>query len=409
MTVLLSQPPVVSTYDEVGKAEEAAITVTAPESAAEELTITPIHTYFYNMIELGIVRTLAERGVFGAIPHGGDISVEELAEKADVELVLLKRFIKFLILAKVLSSPAPGRVAHTTKSEIFLIPAAINFLALDVDFFMGPATRWPEYFEENGFREPQSGKKAPLGLYYGYPDKSIYEVMPLLPGNKASLFNRTMAETIEDMPILGYYDFSWIPKHASVKADPSRTLLVDVGGGKGQALKAILEENPTIPQGRCVLQDQAFIINEAIAENDVVVRETAKVISSFFEPQLIKGKLTPLLYTSSISNVNKFSLGALVYHIRRILNDWSDREAIQILQHVRDACASDSTVLVSEQMLPDEPSLDLVAMDIFIMNYGGKRRTRGMFEELAAAAGFKVASVSTDLASGQSMIEMHPM
>lgn len=47
-------------------------------------------------------------------------------------------------------------------------------------------------------------------------------------------------------------------------------------------------------------------------------------------------------------------------------------------------------------------------MDVFIINYGGKRRTRAMFEELAGAAGLKVASVSVDKATGQAMIEMVP-
>lgn len=99
----------------------------------------------------------------------------------------------------------------------------------------------------------------------------------------------------------------------------------------------------------------------------------------------------------------------MVYHIRRILNDYPDKEARVILQHCRDACTDDSTVLVSEQILPDKPSLDLAAMDIFMLNYGGKRRTRAMFEELARSAGFKVARVATDNASGQAIIEMVPV
>ncbi|KAJ6787098.1 hypothetical protein PWT90_10938 [Aphanocladium album] len=387
LTLAQGQPAPVSIQSDEPKNVEIALS-TAADSKHNELTTTPVHEYLYTMIEIGVVRTLAERGVFSAIPITGDISVQELAEKTSIDLALLDRFTKFLILAKVLVSQATGRVAHTAKSQFFSIPRAIDFLSLHVDFFMGPATRWPDYFEANGFKEPQSGKQTPLGLYHGYPEKSIYEVMPLLPGNKASIFNRAMANTLDSMPILGYYDFSWIPKHACIEADPKRTLLVDVGGGKGQAIKAILEENPTIPCGRCVLQDQAFMINEAIAEDDVVVRQTAKVVSSFFEPQLVKG--------------------ALVYHIRRVLNDWSDKEAIEILQHVRDACVADSVVLVSEQLLPDEPSLDLAAMDVFIINYGGKRRTRAMFEKLAGAAGLKVVSVSVDKATGQAMIEMVP-
>ncbi|OAQ99227.1 hypothetical protein LLEC1_01878 [Akanthomyces lecanii] len=378
--IIPPSPPKGSQYEE-------SINSPAEKSQEKELVVTPIHTYLYNMIEIGIVRTLFDRHVFDAIPVDGDISIGDLAVKTGVEVTLLKRFIQFLTLAKCLASTAVDRVAHTQKSRVFLYPEAVNFLSLDVDFFMGPATRWSDYFEANGWKEPESSKRTPLGLCYNHPETSIYDVMPLLPGKRAAVFNAAMADTLNEMKVVGYYDFSWIAKQ--VENDPKRTLIVDVGGGKGQALKAIIQENPTIPPQRCVLQDQATAINEAISEDDAIIKDIPKIISSFFEPQLIKG--------------------SLVYHIRRILNDYPDKEARAILQQCRDACADDSTVLVSEQVLPDAPSLDLAAMDIFMMNYGGKRRTRAMFAELASSAGFKVAGIATDNLSGQAIIEMVPI
>ncbi|OAA70211.1 O-methyltransferase [Akanthomyces lecanii RCEF 1005] len=373
-------PPKDSRYEE-------SVSSPTQESQEKTLVVTPVHTYLYNMIELGVVRALFDRHVFEAIPVDGDISIEDLAVRTGVEVTLLNRFIQFLALAKRLASPALGRMAHTQKSRVFLYPEAVNFLSLDVDFFMGPATRWSGYFEANGWKEPQSSTRTPLGLCYSHPDKSIYDVMLLLPGKRAAIFNAAMADTINEMKIVGYYDFSWIAKH--VENDSKRTLIVDVGGGKGQALKAIIQESPAIPPQRCVLHDQATAINEAISEEDAIIKDIPKVVSSFFEPQLIKG--------------------SLVYHIRRILNDYPDKEAREILQHCRDACADDSTVLVSEQILPNTPSLDLAAMDIFMLNYGGKRRTRAMFEELTGSAGFKVARVAADNASGQAIIEMVPV
>lgn len=266
---------------------EESINCPTQASQGDALAVTPIHTYLYNMIELGIARALIDRHVFEAIPVEGDISIDELGVRSGVEFTLLNRFIQFLILAKCLVSPALGRVAHTEKSRVFLYPEAVNFLSLDVDFFMGPATRWSDYFEANGWKEPQSSKCTPLGLCYGHPDKSIYDVMPLLPGKRAATFNAAMANTIDEMRIVGYYDFSWIAKH--VENDSKRTLIVDVGGGKGQALKAIIQESPAIPAQRCVLQDQATAINEAISDDDALIKDIPKVISSFFEPQLIKG------------------------------------------------------------------------------------------------------------------------
>lgn len=368
-----------------------AASTTNPTTASESeaLPQTPVHKYFYSMIELGIVRIFAERGIFDAIPDEGDISVQELANKTDSEFALLNRFINFLVMAGALKSSAPGRVAHTETSQVFKYEKAVIFLMHVFDFFMGPATRWSEYFKANGFREPECSNTTPLGLFSGHPNKSLYQVMELWP-DRVERFNRTMAETIDEMPMTGFYDFTWIGEYAANNDDKERILFVDVGSGKGQALKSILEENPTIPAARCAMQDQANAIKEAITEDDVVLQDTKKVASSFFEPQLIKG--------------------ALVYHIRRVLNDWADKDALKILKHAADACAKDSRVLVSEQLLPDEPtSLDLAAMDIWMLNFAGKRRTQAMFKELALQAGLKVTAISQDKASLQAMIEMMPI
>lgn len=101
--------------------------------------------------------------------------------------------------------------------------------------------------------------------------------------------------------------------------------------------------------------------------------------------------------------------GALVYYIRRVLNDWSDKECIQILGKIRAACIADSRVLVSENLLPDEPSISLAAADIWMMNFGGKRRDARMFEGLAEQSGFKISGLSKDHVSNAAVIEMIPI
>lgn len=363
---------------------------------------TPVHDYFYSMVELSVVRVFVQHQVFNAIPENG-ISISELSEKTCIEHVLLKRFSNFLIAARVLSSPAPDRVALTPVSKMFQEPRATLFYSHIFDSFMIPAVKWTEYFNLNGAVEPQKSNQSPFGLASGHPDKSFYEVLEAIP-ERAKAFNATMALALGDMPVTGVYDFSWVAEYANRPELPERTLIVDVGCGKGQALKAILGENPKIPMASCVLQDQTEVIREAIEEDDVL-QPAKKIACSFFDKQPTKG--WEFIETQNFKLI--ITPDALVYYIRRVLNDWPDDECVTILSQIRSACAADSRVLISENLLPDELSVSLAAADIWMMNFGGKRRNEKMFADIASRAGFRVSSVSKDQTSNSAVIEMVPV
>lgn len=64
--------------------------------------------------------------------------------------------------------------------------------------------------------------------------------------------------------------------------------IVDVGGGRGQALETIREDWPTI-KGRMVLQDLPNVIEDARTKGVPPFIET--IPGSFFEGQSIKGKI----------------------------------------------------------------------------------------------------------------------
>lgn len=98
--------------------------------------------------------------------------------------------------------------------------------------------------------------------------------------------------------------------------------------------------------------------------------------------------------------------GALVYHIRRVLNDWPDKDVINILSQISAAAAPDSRVLISEQIITDAPSQMMGAVDLFFMNFGGKRRSERHYGELAAKAGLRLSSFSRHGTSDSAVIEL---
>ena len=247
---------------------------------------TPVHDYFYSMVEISVVRIFVQYNIFDAIPDDG-ITISELSKKSGVAENLLHRLSNFLVAAKVLISPAPGYISPTSRAKFFREPRAKLFYPHIFDAFMTSGVRWPEYFQVNGPDEPQKSNRSPFGLGSGYPEKSFYEVLELMP-ERSQAFNETMALGLGDMPVTGLYDFKWVEDYAARSESPDRALLVDVGGGKGQALKAIIEENPGIPVSSCVLQDQAEAIQEAIAEGGLL-EPAKKVASSIFGEQPTKG------------------------------------------------------------------------------------------------------------------------
>lgn len=248
---------------------------------------TPIHGYFYWMVELGVLRFFIEYHIFQAIPDSG-ISISDLATKTGIDARLLGRHANFLVAVEVLKSPSPGQIEHTSLSKKFQEPLATLLYPHVFDSFMATAVKWPEYFKQNGGSEPQRSNRAPFGFAVGHPDKSFYEVLELIP-ERAKSFNSAMALSLDDMPITGIYDFQWVGDYRSQTDVSSRPCIVDVGGGKGQALKAILEENPTIPAALCVLEDQAEVIQQASTEASPVLEPVRRISHSFFDEQPVKG------------------------------------------------------------------------------------------------------------------------
>ena len=168
--------------------------------------------------------------------------------------------------------------------------------------------------------------------------------------------------------VLAAYDFA---RFASV---------VDVGGGRGAFLGAILEANPGM---RGVLFDQPHVVEAA------VVGERCEVVAgSFFED---------------------VPAGADAYVLKAILHDWEDEDAVRILRRCRTAIPDHGAVIVVERDLgAANESADAKFSDLNMMvGPGGRERTREEFATLLAAGGFALVS-ATPTAIDLSVFEGRP-
>lgn len=154
---------------------------------------------------------------------------------------------------------------------------------------MVPYTRWPAYFEKFGLKEPRTGNYVPSSFAWGCEEKNFWDMISQFP-KREKTFNQSMATLDLVLPVTGMYDYSWIGEYAENGADKERTLIVDVGSGKGQALKRIMGAVPKIPGSRLVMQDRPIVIEEVEQSNDKGLEGVKKMPHDFFQEQPVKGK-----------------------------------------------------------------------------------------------------------------------
>jgi O-methyltransferase domain/Dimerisation domain len=208
---------------------------------------------------------------------------------------------------------------------------------------------------------------------------SSFELMGRTPEN-VDKFNAAMAELtrLVTPDILRSYDFSGISH------------LMDVGGGSGELLGAIAQQNRKLrgtvfDLPRCA--DAASTHLRQIGISDRV----EFVAGDFF-------KSVPAIAEAII--------------LKSVIHDWNDERSITILRNCREALPSNGKLLLVERLMPESPDMadDDKAHAMSDLNMlrgpGGCERTEGQYRELLEQSGFRLATVYP--AGRFNVIEAHP-
>jgi len=178
---------------------------------------------------------------------------------------------------------------------------------------------------------------------------------------QAALFQRALVSLSQggNIEVAEAYDFTGC------------TRIVDVGGGHGQMLSAMVTRNLHLSG---VLYDLAAGIEAARAGVGGPLPRCELVAGDFF---------------ASVPE------GGDTYIMKMVIHDWDDERAAKILDNCRRAMVPGGKVLVVEAIVPTGNNPDPIKfMDLtMLVVTGGRERTQEQFEHLFADAGLRLARV----------------
>lgn len=192
------------------------------------------------------------------------------------------------------------------------------------------------------------------------------EVFDYLAGHpdEARLFDEAMVGSSEIMnrAIVDAYDFSGFGT------------LVDVAGGYGSTMCAILEGTPEL---RGTLFDLPHVVPKA--------RE-------FVESRGLQDRCSQL----GGSFLETMPKGADAYFMKHIIHDWDDERCLQLLRNCHAAMPAHAKLLVCEKVLPegnDAPHTRIFDLVMLLHTPGGRERTEPEYRSLFERAGFRLTRV----------------
>lgn len=296
-------------------------------------------------------------------------TVTELAELTDTHAPSLYRLLRAVVTIDLF---------HCNEMEQFDLTPLSNVLRKDVENSMRKIILWncsPMFWRSWGeLLHTLSTGEVAFQHAYG---KGFFEHLDANPAD-SELFNVSMTRmTTEDAEtMLTAFDFS------------EYTSVVDIGGGHGTLITAILQRYEDL-HGAIFDLPQVVEGTQAIIESEGL-SDRCQVIGGDFFQQVVSG----------------YGL----YIMKDIVHDWDDVQAIRILQKTHEAMSENARLLIMERIVPPNNEMhgskwvDLTMMLVT----GGKERTREEYQALLSQAGFEITRIiPTDAA--YSIIETKPV
>ncbi len=285
----------------------------------------------------------------------GPCTVPELAAAVGAHERSLHRLLRALASVGVYTGDEQGRFANTELGQ-----------ALRSDT-PGSVAGWAALVGRPYYLQAWAGLldsvRTGRNAFTAVHGESIWAYRAQRP-DELAIFDRAMTALSAAVAgaVAGAYDFARF------------STVVDVGGGHGGLLTAILTRYPLL---HGVLFDQPDVVAGATAQ-----LERAGVTDRC---QLVGGD-----FFHALPDIGTDTPTAVV--LKAVIHDWPDAESVAILGACHRAMAGSGTLLLVEQLLDDgpDPSRTAFADLNMLVAPGGQERTTDEYRALLAHAGFRL-------------------
>ncbi|MHC0433539.1 methyltransferase [Streptomyces sp. O3] len=287
----------------------------------------------------------------------------ELAEAAGVHGPHLHRLLRFLATKRVFREDTDGRFHLTPRAEPLRtgVPGSLRdyVMVRGEDIFWNSAARLHDAVRTGG---------TAFETLYGVP---FYDHLSANPELGAA-FHSSMAAFSESLS----------NDVAAVCDLADASTVVDVGGGRGGLLRAVLRRQPHLTG---TLFDLESVVSGHVLDTPDLAGRWRAEGGDFFA---------------------SVPAGADAYLLKHVLASWPDDACLRILRSCRAAMPEHGRIYVINALIPEgnEPhpgkTIDMVMMTVL----NGKGRTRAEYESLLDQTGFAVRGV-VDASPHASVIE----
>lgn len=298
------------------------------------------------------IAVAAELKVADALADG-PLNIHDLADRVGADQDALARLLRALIGEGIFTKRRDGRYALNAQASTLRSDAPLSVAGMAR--FVG----LPEHREHwSHLVDAIRTGEAVIPRLRGKP---AFEYLAEHP-ETAAVFNAAMTSISESAvaPIVAAYDFA------------SYSTIVDVGGGHGSLLSAILAATPT---SRGVLYDRPEVVKDADLLRTHGAAERVDVVAgSFFD---------------------SVPAGGDIYIAKNVIHDWPDAEAIAILSNIRAAASAGSTLLLAELVLPTRDRGFIgnwIDMEMLIAQ-AARERTAAEYAALLTRSGYRLTRV----------------
>lgn len=325
--------------------------------------------YVCGAMKTQALHACAELGIPDLLKDGPK-STAQLVEATGTDHTNLYRLLRVLVAMEILDECAPGLFQATPLSRLLQSEGSLYHLAM----MAGTGWVWKalEGAEGVGY-SLRSGQPAVNHLF----GMDIWSYLAEHP-QEAAHFHSAMSSTagVADEPIA---------QVLSENYDLTNSTFMDIGGGIGNLLIALLRRNPGL---HAVLFERPEVIPSA--------REHIEQAGFAGRCELVAGDF-----------FEEVPSGGDYYFLRQIIKDWTDEQDVSLLENCARAMKPQGRILVTEQILaPGRADLLAKLTDLVLMvALPGRERDQHEFEQLFARADLTLRRI-LPTASAYSILEV---